>query len=151
MEIAEILIILATILASAAVLIRPFTCPGTSSGEDPVPVLQHELEEVHKQLQELKNDPDASRFRAEELEERLAQLHDRIKSLDQRIAALIEQDPVERAVQHLYLENPVGEAKGTSSGAGMIPDRLCQQCGQPLDPGHRFCPSCGLPAGKDQR
>lgn len=150
MEIAAILIILATILASAAVLIRPFTCPGTSEDEDPVPVLQLKLEIIQDKLQELESSPDASRFRTEEPGEQLIQLHARKKGLDQRIEALIKQDPVERAVQELRSQKSIDTGSGTNPGA-RIPARLCRQCGQPLDPAHRFCPSCGEPAGKDER
>jgi rRNA maturation endonuclease Nob1 len=151
MEIAAILIILATLLASAAVLIRPFTRQDTPDDEDPLPVLQHDLEEVRKQLQEMENGPDAARFTAKELEERLTQLGAREKDLNQQIAALIEKDPVERAVQELRMQNAVDAVDGANPRASIIPARFCQSCGKALNPGHRFCPSCGKPAGKDQR
>ncbi len=156
MEIAALLIILATILASAAVLISPFTRRDIHSSEEPLPVLQQALEEVRKQLQEMEGGVEAARFPAEELEERLTQLRTREKGLRQQATALIEQDPVERAVQELHLKNAVGtrsghDPDGHDPAGSAIPARFCQHCGQPLDPGHRFCPSCGKPAGKDQR
>lgn len=140
MEIGLLLILLALILSCAADLSRPFQASRRSSNEagQEILQLQQDIQAVRRQFEELlenfaahKVDPD---FFTTQQNRLLSDMQQRQRELEQ----ILENDPIELAVE---AERARIQESGKQTGLSFT----CAFCGEPIQAGHRFCPSCGNP------
>ncbi|MBN1266059.1 MAG: zinc ribbon domain-containing protein [Anaerolineales bacterium] len=140
MEIGTLLILLALLLSCAAILTRPFyaTEPSLPEQDLELLILREASQAAQKQLTELQEEYAQKRMDADDFTVQQDHLQAHIQHLQHKISTIIETDPVEQAV---------ADERARIQGLAAQPQLLqtCEHCGEPIDPAHRFCPSCGQP------